>query len=80
VSKFHPIWCLVTQESKLRIKFLGGPDIYPLFWIYPITTEEIRSKAGHVHRTMFSLTFVHCFDHMLLTGCLINHIIFPLCL
>jgi hypothetical protein len=27
VSKFNPIWCLVAQESKLRRKFLGGPDI-----------------------------------------------------
>jgi hypothetical protein len=24
VSKFHPIWCLVAQESKLNRKFLGG--------------------------------------------------------
>jgi hypothetical protein len=28
VSQFHPIWCLVTQESKLRKIFLGGPDIF----------------------------------------------------
>jgi hypothetical protein len=27
VSMFHPIWCLVAQESKLRRKFLGGSDI-----------------------------------------------------
>jgi hypothetical protein len=27
VSKFYLIWCLITQESKLRIRFLGGPDI-----------------------------------------------------
>jgi hypothetical protein len=27
VSKFHPFWCPVAQESKLRRKFLGRPDI-----------------------------------------------------
>jgi hypothetical protein len=27
VSKFHPIYCLIAQESKLRRKFLSGPDI-----------------------------------------------------
>jgi hypothetical protein len=31
VSEFHPIWCLIAQELKLRRKFLGGLDIYPLF-------------------------------------------------
>jgi hypothetical protein len=44
VSKFHPIWYLITQESKLRRKFLGGPDIYPFFWICPPETGHIRSK------------------------------------
>jgi hypothetical protein len=27
VSKFHLFWCPVAQESKLRRKFLGRPDI-----------------------------------------------------
>jgi hypothetical protein len=27
VSKFHPFWCPVAQESKLRRKFLGRSDI-----------------------------------------------------
>jgi hypothetical protein len=43
VSKVHPIWCLVAQESKLRRKFLGGLDISGNFtgyiqlnWTYPV--------------------------------------------
>jgi hypothetical protein len=76
LSKFHPIWCLIAQESRLRRKFLGGPDIYPFFWIYPAETGHIWSKAGHVSRTVFSPTFVHCFDHILLTGCPIDPVHF----
>jgi hypothetical protein len=34
VSKFHPIWCHVAQESKLSQKFLGGPDISGSFTGY----------------------------------------------
>jgi hypothetical protein len=34
MSKFHPIWCLVAQESKLRRKFLGGSDISGNFTRY----------------------------------------------
>jgi hypothetical protein len=78
LSQFHPIWCLMAQESKLRRKFLGGLDIYPLFQIYPAKAGLIRSMAGHVHRIVFTLTFVHCFGHILLTGYPIGHILFPL--
>jgi hypothetical protein len=34
VSKFHPNWCLVAQESKLRRKFLGESDISDNFTGY----------------------------------------------
>jgi hypothetical protein len=34
VSKFHLIWYLVAQESKLRRKFLGVPDISDTFTGY----------------------------------------------
>jgi hypothetical protein len=34
VSKFHPIWCIVAQESKLRRRFLSGPDISDRFFGY----------------------------------------------
>jgi hypothetical protein len=78
VSEFHPIWCLIAQELKLRRKFLGGLDIYPLFRIYPAEIRHIRFKVGHVHRTVFSPMFVYCFDHILLTGCPIDLILFPL--
>jgi hypothetical protein len=33
-AKFHSIWCLVAQESKLRRKFLGRPDISGTFTEY----------------------------------------------
>jgi hypothetical protein len=34
VSKFHPFWCPVAQESKLERKFLGSPDISGSFTGY----------------------------------------------
>jgi hypothetical protein len=48
VSKFHSIWCLVAQESRLGRKiqifgkFLGGPDISGT------STRHIRFKAGRI--------------------------------
>jgi hypothetical protein len=78
VSKLHPIWRLVAQESKLRRKFLGGLDIYSIFQIYPAETGHIRFKAGHVRRTVFSPMFVPCFGNILLTECPIDLILFAL--
>jgi hypothetical protein len=34
VSKFHPFWCPVAQESKSERKFLGRPDISGSFTGY----------------------------------------------
>jgi hypothetical protein len=34
VSKFHPIWWHVAQESKVRRNFHGGPDISGNFTRY----------------------------------------------
>jgi hypothetical protein len=34
VSKFHLIWCLIAEESKLRRRFLGVPDISDSFFGY----------------------------------------------
>jgi hypothetical protein len=78
MSKFHPIWCLVPQESKLRRKFFGGPDIYPFFWIYPVNTRHIRSNVRHVRRTTSAATFDDYFDCNLLIVCPIDHILLPL--
>jgi hypothetical protein len=39
---------------------------------------HIRSKAGHVRLTVFSPTFIHCFNHILLTECLFDLILLPL--
>jgi hypothetical protein len=76
VSKFHPFWCPVAQESKLRRKFLGRPDISGSITGYIRRTGHIWSKAGHVYRGVSAATFVHCFGHILLTGCLIDPIFF----
>jgi hypothetical protein len=78
VFKFHPIWCLVSQESRLRRKFLVGPDMYPLFWIYSAETGHILSNAGHVHQTVFHPTFDDCFERNLLTVSPIDPILLPL--
>jgi hypothetical protein len=78
VSKFHPIWCLIAQESKLRRKFLGD-QTYPAI-LPDISTEigHIRSKVGYVHWTFSTATFDNSFGHILLTGCLIDPILFPM--
>jgi hypothetical protein len=83
VSKFHPIWCLLAQESKLRRKFLGGPDIYPIFLdisgrdrTYPAETGHIRSKVRHVCWTVFNPMFIHYFGNSLLARCPIDLILF----
>jgi hypothetical protein len=84
VSKFHPFWCPVAQESKLRRKFLCRPDIsgsstgYTRVPDISAETGHIRSKAGHVRRGVSAVMFIHCFCHILLTGCPIDTIIFPL--
>jgi hypothetical protein len=79
VSKFHPIWCLIAQELKLRREFLTGPDIYPLFLLYIAETGHIWFKIGHVRQTVFSPTLVHYFGYILLIGCPIDPILFFCC-
>jgi hypothetical protein len=74
VSKFHPFWSPVAQESKLRRKFLGMSDISSSITGY----IRRRYKAGHVHRGVSAAIFVHCFGHILLTGCSIDLILVSL--
>jgi hypothetical protein len=78
VSKFHPIWCFIAQESKLKKSF-GVDRTYPA--ILPdisSKTGHIRSNAGHVCWTVFSPMFIHCFGHILLTECPFDPILLPL--
>jgi hypothetical protein len=79
VSKFHPIWCLIAQELKLRRDFLTGLDIYPPFLLYTAETGHIWFKIDHVRQTVFSPTLVHCFGYILLIGCPIDLILFFCC-
>jgi hypothetical protein len=68
VSRFHPNWCLVAQESKLGRKiyvlgsFLGGPDKSGT------VTEQVRW-------TFSAATCVDCFEHILLTVSMIDYIL-----
>jgi hypothetical protein len=78
VSKFHPIWCLVAQESKLRRMFLGGSDISDSFSRYIHQNRTYQSRDGHVHWTVFGLTSIHCFSRILLTECPFDLILLPL--
>jgi hypothetical protein len=77
LGKSH--WKLVTcVEVTLVSKF--HPFWCPVAHLPDISTEteHIRSKAEHVCHGVSAATFVHCFDHILLTGCPINLILFPL--
>jgi hypothetical protein len=78
VSKFHLFWCPVAQESKLRRKFLVGRTYPARFPDISAEIGHIRSKAGHVRRGVSAATFIHCFGHILLTGCPIDPVLFPL--
>jgi hypothetical protein len=51
VSRFYLIWCIIDQESKLRRKFLSGPDISGTFIGY------IQSKVRNVRWTFSAATF-----------------------
>jgi hypothetical protein len=39
-------------------------------------TGHIRFKTGHVRRGVSPAMFVHCFSHILLTGCSIDPVLF----
>jgi hypothetical protein len=72
VSRFYLIWCIIDQESKLRRKFLSGPDISGTFIGY------IQSKVRNVRWTFSTATFDDCFERNFLTESLINSILLPL--
>jgi hypothetical protein len=74
MSKFHPIWCLIAQESKLRRMFPARPDISGNLPDISAETRHIRSKARHVHWIFSAVTFDDRFGHILLTGCPIDPI------
>jgi hypothetical protein len=78
VSKFHPFWCPVAQESKLEGSFWVGQTYPARLLDISAETGHIRSKVRHVYRGVSVATFIRYFGHILLTGCPIDHILFPL--
>jgi hypothetical protein len=79
VSKFHPFWCLIAQESKL-----GRKDL--VFCTRTVnnfvSTGQVRSGrfTGLVRSGIFSPTFNYYFEHNLLTVSPIDPILLPLAL
>jgi hypothetical protein len=55
VSKFHPFWCPVAQESKLGRKFLCGLDISGSFTGYLPPKPEVSSPRPDMSVGQFQL-------------------------
>jgi hypothetical protein len=73
MSKFHSIWSIIAQESSFGRK--GG------FWeekSAPETYWTLSENPRQCLTEIFSPTFIHGFGHILLTGCPIDLILFPL--
>jgi hypothetical protein len=82
VSNFHSILCLVAQESRLGRKGSTLTKNCAKFWADRTSPGRFPHKSGIVSSGLvwigfFSPTAVHCFSHILLSGCLIDFILFP---
>jgi hypothetical protein len=89
MSKFHLIWCIITQESSFERKcssFLQAVFItrvircqyrtpVPFYQTPVLFTGLVRSVTGQVRSCVFSSTFIQCFERNLLTVSPIDHIL-----
>jgi hypothetical protein len=85
VFKFHSILCLVAQESRLERKGSVLSKSYAKLCVNRTSPGRFPNKSGTVPGELvrvgiFSSAFNDCFGHILLTGCPIDLILFPLCL
>jgi hypothetical protein len=78
MSKFHSIWRLVTQESKLRKSFWVDQTYLTLLSNISNETGHIRYRARHVCWTFSVVMFDDYFERNLLTISLIDLILLPL--
>jgi hypothetical protein len=54
VSKFYLIWCVVAKNQSFEESFWVGRTYLAILLNISIKVGHIRSKVGHVHRTVFS--------------------------
>jgi hypothetical protein len=79
MSKFHPIWSTIAQESNLgrKERILGENHVFQRP-TGPFSFELQKPPVGQCPTETFSPMFFHGSSHILLTGYPIDHILFPL--
>jgi hypothetical protein len=83
MSKFYSVLFLVTQESRFRKKSSVLIKNCAQFWAYRTSPGHFLDKSGIVPSELvwigfFSPMVVHCFGHILVSGCPIDPILFSL--